>query len=60
MGWLQKLLRREPDHEQWLAEHPGKGSMSAPPPGISADEASRMRSQMESEMSEARTQREKE
>ncbi len=34
--------------------------MSAPPPGMSADEASRMRSRMESEMDEARSKREKE
>jgi hypothetical protein len=60
MGWLQKLLRRQPEHEQWLSEHPGKESMSAPPPGISEDEARRMRSQMESEMDDARSKREKE
>ncbi len=32
MKWLDKILgRNKGGHEQWLEDHPGKGSMSLPP-----------------------------
>jgi hypothetical protein len=59
MGWLKTLLRREQVHDTWLAQHPGKESVNAPPPGISEEEERRTRARMESEMEAQRSQRQK-
>ena len=58
MGILDKLLRRNGDHDQWLAKHPGKSSVNVDAPGISATEEAATRSRMETEMDEQRTRRE--
>ncbi len=50
MGWLKKILGREESHEAWLEAHPGKGSMAAPPAGISDEEQAAMRGRMEKEL----------
>ena len=57
MGWIQKLLRREPSHEEWLAAHPGKTAVKSPPPAISAEEEARTRATMERELDEQRAKR---
>lgn len=58
MGILQRLMGRKPNHEEWLATHPGKESTKAPPPSIDVNEQDRMRTQMEGEMNEQRSRRE--
>lgn len=58
MGILDKLLRRKPDHDAWLAANPGKGKATVDAPDISADESAAMRSRMESELAEQRSKRE--
>jgi hypothetical protein len=58
MGFLKRLLGREKDHEQWLAEHPGKESKKAEPLAVDEDEQARARSHMEQELTEAREKRE--
>ena len=50
MGWLKKVLGKEQSHDDWLAAHPGKGSMAAPPAGVSPDEQAAMRGRMEKEL----------
>jgi hypothetical protein len=57
MSFLQRLFRRKPSHEEWLAAHPGKGSSKAPPPLVDAAEEQRVRSQMEGELDEQRARR---
>lgn len=57
MGILDKLLRRKPDHDQWLANHPGKGKVTMDAPTISASDEAATRSRMEAELSEQRNKR---
>ena len=59
MGFLNKLLRREKSHEQWLEEHPGKGKMSAMDQ-TEATEAQQLatRERMEAEMAAKKLERE--
>ena len=58
MGILDKLLRRNTNHEQWLEDHPGKGKVTMDAPAISEADEAATRSRMESELSEQRTKRE--
>lgn len=58
MGLLQRILGRKPDHDAWLAKHPGKDSKPAPPMGVSQAEQDRMRGQMEGDIAEQRSRRE--
>lgn len=57
MGLLDKLLRRQPSHDEWLASHPGKDSKNSPPPEVSAEEEKGTRDRMEAEMDAARSKR---
>ena len=57
MGILDKLLRRKPDHEEWLRQHPGKGRVTMDAPAISAAEEAATRSRMEDEMDAQRAKR---
>lgn len=51
MEWLNKLLRRRGDHEQWLKEHPGKGSLSLPSSTeAQVAEQAKVRATMEAEL----------
>jgi hypothetical protein len=58
MGILDKLLRRKPDHDQWLADHAGKGKVTMDAPAISEADEAATRSRMEAELVEQRTRRE--
>jgi len=58
MSWLKKLLGREQSHEDWLAEHPGKGAPTSMPPAVSDEEEKATRSRMENELDAQRTKRE--
>ncbi|MGE0597881.1 MAG: hypothetical protein AB7J35_12060 [Dehalococcoidia bacterium] len=58
MGILDKLLRRKPDHDQWLADHPGKGKVTMSAPAISEADEAATRSRMEAELTEQRSKRE--
>ena len=57
MSWLKKLLGREQSHEEWLAEHPGKGAPKSMPPAVSDEEEKATRSRMENELDAQRTKR---
>jgi hypothetical protein len=57
MSWLQKVLRREGDHDKWLAAHPGKEATKSAPPERSAEEEARVRATMEAEMESSRSKR---
>ncbi len=57
MGWLKKLLGREKSHDQWLAEHPGKGSDKHVEAEVDHDERARIRATMENDLAEKREQR---
>jgi hypothetical protein len=57
MSFLQRLLRRKPSHEEWLAAHPGKESKKAAPLSIDEAEQQRMRNQMEGELDQQRATR---
>lgn len=59
MGWLKRLLRREGDHDKWLAAHPGKESSKGAPPIVSAEDERLTRARMEGEMDAQRAQRDK-
>lgn len=59
MSWVKKLLGRDQSHEEWLAEHPGKGAPKAMPPAVSAEEEQATRGRMERELDEQRSKREK-
>ncbi len=50
MSILDKLFRRKPSHEEWLAAHPGKGRITMDAPAISDAEQAATRSRMEAEL----------
>ena len=57
MSIFQRLFGRKPDHDAWLATHPGKESKPAPAATIDPEEEKRTRELMEGEMAAQRDQR---
>ncbi len=62
MNWLNKILGRDQanDRDTWLAAHPDKRSLGAPPPAMSAEEEGQTRATMERELDAQRTARKQE
>ncbi len=57
MGWLKKLLRRDVDHETWLAAHPGKESTGGAPPTVTEEYERDTRARVEGELDAQRAKR---
>jgi urease accessory protein UreF len=58
MKLLERLFKREPDHEQWLAQHPGKDSRTHIPvvsAAVMQESAARTRQLMEAELEAQRS-----
>ncbi len=61
MNWLNKILGRDQaNRDTWLAAHPDKRSLNAPPPSQSAEEEGQTRATMERELDAQRTARKQE
>ncbi len=50
MSLFDKLFRRKPSHEEWLAAHPGKGRVTMDAPAISEADQAATRARMEDEL----------